>query len=131
MGRNGSGKSTLVRLLSGARLPDTGRVLWGGVDTAEADRAQVFDRVAMVAQDFYRWPFTARVNVGIGRPGTAMDDTAIGAAAGYAGRTRSSRASRAVWTPCSPAATRAGRRSPAASGRRSGSPAPGTATGPS
>ncbi|MEW1905930.1 ABC transporter ATP-binding protein [Streptomyces sp. NPDC086147] len=85
VGRNGSGKSTLVRLLSGARLPDAGRILWGGVDTAEADRAQVFDRVAMVAQDFYRWPFTARVNVGIGRPGAAMDDTAIGAAAAYAG----------------------------------------------
>ncbi|MBK3589889.1 ATP-binding cassette domain-containing protein, partial [Streptomyces sp. MBT57] len=64
VGRNGSGKSTLVKLLCGLRLPDSGRILWGGVGTAEADRAQVFDRVAMVAQDFYRWPFTARVNIG-------------------------------------------------------------------
>ncbi|MFJ3905641.1 ATP-binding cassette domain-containing protein [Streptomyces sp. NPDC090025] len=85
VGRNGSGKSTLVRLLCGARLPDAGRVVWGDVDTAEADRAQVFGRVAMVAQDFYRWPFTARVNIGIGRAGDAIDDTAIGAAAAYAG----------------------------------------------
>ncbi|MFF8833131.1 ATP-binding cassette domain-containing protein [Streptomyces sp. NPDC015131] len=85
VGRNGSGKSTLVRLLSGARLPDSGRVLWGGVSTAAADRAQVFDRVAMVAQDFHRWPFTARVNIGIGRPGAAIDDVAVGAAAAYAG----------------------------------------------
>ncbi|MGW0122281.1 ABC transporter ATP-binding protein [Streptomyces sp. NPDC003327] len=85
VGRNGSGKSTVVRLLSGARLPDSGRVLWGGVSTAEADRAQVFDRVAMVAQDFFRWPFTARVNIGIGRSGAAMDDRTIEAAAAYAG----------------------------------------------
>lgn len=85
VGKNGSGKSTLVRLLSGARLPDAGRVLWGGVDTALADRAQVFDRVAMVAQDFYRWPFTARVNIGIGRSSAPMDDAAIEAASVYAG----------------------------------------------
>ncbi|MFE6977133.1 ABC transporter ATP-binding protein [Streptomyces sp. NPDC057682] len=85
VGRNGSGKSTLVRLLSGARLPDSGRVLWGGVSTAEADRGQIFDRVAMVAQDFFRWPFTARVNIGIGRSSAAMDDATIGAAAAYAG----------------------------------------------
>ncbi|WP_406865568.1 ABC transporter ATP-binding protein [Streptomyces sp. HUAS MG47] len=84
VGRNGSGKSTVVRLLSGARLPDSGRVLWGGVSTAEAERAQVFDRVAMVAQDFFRWPFTARVNIGIGRSSAAMDDRSIEAAAAYA-----------------------------------------------
>ncbi|MDT9687366.1 ABC transporter ATP-binding protein [Streptomyces sp. P9(2023)] len=88
VGRNGSGKSTLVRLLSGARLPDSGRILWSGagrgVSTAEADRAQVFDRVAMVAQDFFRWPFTARVNIGIGRPGT-VDAPSLDAAAAYAG----------------------------------------------
>ncbi|KUH39822.1 MULTISPECIES: ATP-binding cassette domain-containing protein [Streptomyces] len=85
VGRNGSGKSTVVRLLSGARLPDSGRVLWGRVSTAEADRAQVFERVAMVAQDFFRWPFTARVNIGIGRSSAAMDDRSIEAAAAYAG----------------------------------------------
>ncbi|MFJ7069637.1 ABC transporter ATP-binding protein [Streptomyces sp. NPDC101115] len=85
VGKNGSGKSTLVRLLCGGWLPDSGRVLWGDVDTAEADRAQVFDRVAMVAQDFYRWPFTARVNIGIGRSAAPLDEARIGAAAAYAG----------------------------------------------
>lgn len=85
VGKNGSGKSTVVRLLCGARLPGTGRVMWGDVDTAEADRAQVFDRVAMVAQDFYRWPFTARVNIAIGRSGVAPDDAAVEEAAAYAG----------------------------------------------
>ncbi|MBK0373755.1 ABC transporter ATP-binding protein [Streptomyces sp. RB110-1] len=85
VGRNGSGKSTLVKLLCGLRAPDSGHVLWGGVSIAEADRAQVFDRVAMVAQDFYRWPFTARVNIGVGRPAAPMDDAALAPAAAYAG----------------------------------------------
>ncbi|WP_338673878.1 ABC transporter ATP-binding protein [Streptomyces sp. SCSIO 30461] len=85
VGSNGSGKSTLVKLLCGLYQPDEGRVLWDGVDTRDADRAQLFSRVAMVAQDFYRWPFTARVNIGIGRSDAPMDDTTIGAAADYAG----------------------------------------------
>ncbi|MER7541210.1 ABC transporter ATP-binding protein [Streptomyces sp. NPDC097704] len=85
VGSNGAGKSTLVSLLSGVRLPTSGKVLWGGVSTAEADRAQVFSRVALVAQDFFRWPFTARVNVGIGRSDTPWDDEAIRDAAAYAG----------------------------------------------
>ncbi|MFJ3099445.1 ABC transporter ATP-binding protein [Streptomyces hydrogenans] len=86
VGTNGAGKSTLVSLLSGVRQPTGGRVLWGGVSTAEADREQVFDRVAMVAQDFYRWPFTARVNIGIGRSSAApWDDAEIWDAAAYSG----------------------------------------------
>ncbi|WP_344630107.1 ABC transporter ATP-binding protein [Streptomyces glaucosporus] len=87
VGSNGSGKSTLVKLLCGLYQPDPGkgRILWDGVDSREADRAQIFRRVAMVAQDFHRWPFTARVNIGIGRPAAPMDDAEIEAAAAYAG----------------------------------------------
>ncbi|MFH8257684.1 ABC transporter ATP-binding protein [Streptomyces roseolus] len=86
VGTNGAGKSTLVSLLSGVRQPTGGRVLWGGVSTAEADREQIFDRVAMVAQDFYRWPFTFRVNIGIGRSSAApWDDAEIWDAAAYSG----------------------------------------------
>ncbi|MFI9210309.1 ABC transporter ATP-binding protein [Streptomyces sp. NPDC053253] len=85
VGKNGSGKSTLVSLLSAVRQPTAGRVLWGGVSTAEADREQIFDRVAMVAQDFYRWPFTARVNIGIGRSSVPWNDAEICDAAAYAG----------------------------------------------
>jgi hypothetical protein len=38
-----------------------------------------------VTQDFYRWPFTARVNVEIGRPEAPCDDDLLHAAAEYAG----------------------------------------------
>ncbi|MGW8350890.1 ATP-binding cassette domain-containing protein [Streptomyces wedmorensis] len=85
VGKNGSGKSTVSKLLCGLHLPAEGRVMWGDVSAADACRARIFSRVALVAQDFQRWPFTARVNIGIGRSGVAMDDAAIGAAAAYAG----------------------------------------------
>lgn len=85
VGQNGSGKSTLAKLVAGLYQPDSGRITWDGVDAAELDRDQVFGQVGMVAQDFQRWPFTARANIVIGRPGAPPDDeTAFTRAASYA-----------------------------------------------
>ncbi|MEU2245078.1 hypothetical protein ABZ572_37485 [Streptomyces sp. NPDC018338] len=39
----------------------------------------------MVAQNFHRWPFAARVDIGIGRPGGPLDDATVGEAAVHAG----------------------------------------------
>jgi energy-coupling factor transport system ATP-binding protein len=51
VGRNGCGKSTLCRLMNGLLLPTTGRVLVGGVDTAQpGTELQVRGAVAMVFQ---------------------------------------------------------------------------------
>ncbi|MEW2548614.1 ABC transporter ATP-binding protein [Streptomyces sp. NPDC047002] len=85
VGENGSGKTTLVKLLSGLYQPDAGRILWDGVDAAGADRAELVSRVAVVGQDFYRWPFTAAVNVSIGRPDVPESRERLDAAAHYAG----------------------------------------------
>ncbi|SDK89112.1 ATP-binding cassette, subfamily B [Streptomyces indicus] len=74
VGENGSGKTTLVKLLAGLYAPQQGAVLWDGVDAAGADRAQLAERIAMVAQDFKRWPFTAKVNIAIGRASAAMTE---------------------------------------------------------
>ncbi|MFE5559126.1 ATP-binding cassette domain-containing protein [Streptomyces sp. NPDC056544] len=94
VGENGSGKSTLVKLLAGLHLPDSGSLTWDGVEVEDADRRQVFDRVALLTQDFERWPVTARTNIAIGRPGEedperAVDRAAeVAAAARYAGADR-------------------------------------------
>ncbi|MFJ2772794.1 ABC transporter ATP-binding protein [Streptomyces sp. NPDC087300] len=85
VGENGSGKTTLVKLLAGLYAPDRGRILWDGVDAADADRAQLAERVAMVAQDFKRWPFTARVNIAIGRASAARTDDRLRTSVAQAG----------------------------------------------
>lgn len=85
VGENGSGKTTLVKLLAGLYTPDKGRILWDDVDTATADRQQLAERIAMVAQDFKRWPFTARVNVAVGRPSAPLTDERVSSSVAEAG----------------------------------------------
>ncbi|MFD5452551.1 ABC transporter ATP-binding protein [Streptomyces sp. NPDC003470] len=85
VGENGSGKSTLVKLLAGLYTPDGGRITWDGVDAATADRHALAERVAMVAQDFKRWPFTARVNVAVGRSSVPLGDDRVADAVAEAG----------------------------------------------
>ncbi|MEV2214306.1 ABC transporter ATP-binding protein [Streptomyces sp. NPDC050997] len=85
VGENGSGKTTLVKLLAGLYAPDDGRILWDEVDAAGADRRLLAERVAMVAQDFKRWPFTARVNVAVGRSSAPLTDERLTEAVAQAG----------------------------------------------
>ncbi|MEV6382190.1 ABC transporter ATP-binding protein [Streptomyces sp. NPDC051773] len=85
VGENGSGKTTLVKLLAGLYTPDQGKIMWDGVDAAGADRRQLAERIAMVAQDFKRWPFTARVNMAIGRPSAPMTEERLAASVAEAG----------------------------------------------
>ncbi|MEV0635705.1 ABC transporter ATP-binding protein [Streptomyces sp. NPDC050619] len=85
VGENGSGKTTLVKLLAGLYAPDSGRILWDDVDAATADRHRLAERIAMVAQDFKRWPFTARVNVAVGRSSAPLTDERVSGAVAEAG----------------------------------------------
>lgn len=87
VGENGSGKTTLVKLLAGLYTPQHGRITWDDVDTATVDRAELFGRIGFVAQDFERWPFTARANIAVGRPDKPSTDEILGQAAHQAGAT--------------------------------------------
>ncbi|NEA56247.1 ABC transporter ATP-binding protein [Streptomyces sp. SID13666] len=85
VGENGSGKSTLMKVLSGLLLPQGGTVRWGSADVASLDRAQVFDRVSLLTQDFQRWPVTAGLNIRIGRPSHDAGPADLQPSVDYAG----------------------------------------------
>ncbi|GAA4334387.1 ABC transporter ATP-binding protein [Streptomyces venetus] len=85
VGENGSGKTTLVKLLAGLYTPERGRIVWDDVDAATADRHRLAERIAMVAQDFKRWPFTARVNVALGRTSAPLCEERLATSIAEAG----------------------------------------------
>ncbi|MFI7608334.1 ABC transporter ATP-binding protein [Micromonospora sp. NPDC049366] len=88
VGENGSGKTTLAKLIAGLYRPTDGTVRWDGVDTAELDARALAGHVAVMTQDWWKFPFTARQNIRIGRhdraperPGPSVEDAAHSAAA--------------------------------------------------
>ncbi len=64
VGVNGAGKSTMIKLLAGLYPAATGSVRIDGLDPSQSDAAR--RRVAVIFQDFIRYPLTLRENVGFG-----------------------------------------------------------------
>ena len=62
VGVNGAGKTTLVTLLARLREPTAGRVLVDGTDVRNLDIRGWQRQVAVIYQDFTRYPFTAEQN---------------------------------------------------------------------
>jgi ATP-binding cassette subfamily B protein len=65
VGENGAGKTTLVTLLARLRDPTGGRIRVDGVDLAGLDPRAWQRRVAVVNQDFTRFPLSALDNVAL------------------------------------------------------------------
>ncbi|HZX07455.1 ABC transporter ATP-binding protein [Kribbella sp.] len=82
VGVNGAGKSTVVKLLCGLYAPDEGTVRVDGGDPAldEATRR----RVAVIFQDFARYPLSLRDNVVLGAADHAATEQALIDAGGAA-----------------------------------------------
>ncbi|GGO64691.1 hypothetical protein GCM10012289_14630 [Nonomuraea cavernae] len=68
VGENGSGKSTVAKLLAALYDPDQGQIRWDGEPVTEARREELWNQVGFIAQDFTRWPFSARDNITMGKP---------------------------------------------------------------
>jgi ATP-binding cassette, subfamily B, bacterial len=65
VGVNGAGKTTLVTLLAGMREPTGGRITVDDLSLGEVDVREWQRQVAVVYQDFARFPFSAAENVGL------------------------------------------------------------------
>lgn len=66
VGANGAGKTTLVKLLARLHDPTNGRILVDGIPLTELHAEAWQRRVAVVFQDFTRFPISAAENVGFG-----------------------------------------------------------------
>ncbi|MEK0179741.1 ABC transporter ATP-binding protein [Microcoleus anatoxicus] len=85
VGENGAGKTTLGKLLGRLYDPTSGTIAWNGKDLRSYSLAYVRSRIAVVMQDYARFPSTVRENVGFGDLLSLSDDTAINEALNEAG----------------------------------------------
>jgi ATP-binding cassette subfamily B protein len=81
VGENGAGKTTLVKLLARLYDPDEGRILLDGVDLREYDLESLWKNVGVIFQDFVRYDFVLRENIGVSQVEALADEARISEAA--------------------------------------------------
>jgi ATP-binding cassette subfamily B protein len=67
VGLNGAGKTTLIKLLTRLYDPTEGQVLLDGKDLREYNLTSLHQRFGVIFQDFVRYQFTVRENIGFGQ----------------------------------------------------------------
>ncbi|WP_345774450.1 ABC transporter ATP-binding protein [Devosia sp. FJ2-5-3] len=81
VGENGAGKTTIAKLLTRLYDPSEGRITIDGIDLKEMDPRDIHAHVGVIFQDFIRYSFTARDNIGVGRIEAREDQERIDLAA--------------------------------------------------
>ncbi|MEV6814542.1 ATP-binding cassette domain-containing protein [Micromonospora sp. NPDC051296] len=84
VGENGSGKSSLAAMIATLRTPTEGAIRWNGRPLPDWDRDGLRTRIAVVTQEYHKWPFTAATNIAIGDIDTEARQDRIEAAAARA-----------------------------------------------
>ncbi|MEP0921840.1 ABC transporter ATP-binding protein [Leptolyngbya sp. FACHB-711] len=77
VGENGAGKTTLAKLLCRLYDPTAGAILWNDRDYRDLDLNELRSKIAVVMQDYARFPATLRENVGWGNLSRLESDRAI------------------------------------------------------
>ena len=81
VGENGAGKTTLVKLLARLYDPDEGRILLDGVDLRDYDLESLRQNIGVIFQDFVRYDFNFRENIGVSQVDALEDKTRLEEAA--------------------------------------------------
>ncbi|RAN99170.1 ABC transporter B family member 29, chloroplasti c [Micromonospora noduli] len=84
VGENGSGKTTLAAMIAGLRAPSEGSIEWNGRPLSDWNVDGLRARIAVVTQEYHKWPFTAATNIAIGDVDSEARQDRIEAAAGRA-----------------------------------------------
>jgi ATP-binding cassette subfamily B protein len=74
VGPSGAGKSTVFQLLLRFFAPQLGRIIFDGIDIANADPTDLRGNIAVVAQDSVIFSGTLADNIRYGRPDASDDD---------------------------------------------------------
>ncbi len=74
VGLNGAGKTTLIKLLTRLYDPTEGQILLDGIDLREYDLKTLHQRFGVIFQDYVRYQFSVRENIGFGQI-EDLDDT--------------------------------------------------------
>lgn len=85
VGENGAGKTTLSKLISRLYDPSEGTIKWNGVDIKQLPLDDLREKIAVVNQDYARFPTSARENIAFGSLSHLQEDEIILGAAEGAG----------------------------------------------
>jgi len=85
VGDNGAGKSTLAKCLLGLYSPSEGTIRIDDTDIQSIDQTELRSRITAVFQDYVRYQFTVRDNIGVGAVHRLQDDGWLEAAAAKSG----------------------------------------------
>ncbi len=67
VGLNGAGKTTLIKLLTRLYDPSEGRITLDGIDLREFDLKSLHQRFGVIFQDYVRYQFSVKENIGFGQ----------------------------------------------------------------
>ena len=81
IGTNGAGKTTLIKLLIRLYDPTEGQILLNGIDLREFQLESLRKSIGIIFQEFIRYAFSAKENVGCGSIAELQDTERIIAAA--------------------------------------------------
>ena len=81
VGENGAGKTTLVKLLARLYDPDEGSITLDGVDLKDYDLSSLRRNIGVIFQDFVRYDFVLKENIGVSQVDALEDDGRVREAA--------------------------------------------------